>query len=302
MSVVPYKSNGKNNSNQTSTASSLIARLLFLFVFDAAAIWFILSTYGNEAYFLAVIVGVVALLFNIVFLKSSLYPVRWLMVGFGFMILFVIYPILFTVSIAFTNFGDGHLFTKEQAISQIERQTYLPEGGAAYRWTAFRTDDNDYALWLIDAAGNAVLARPNLATVPGVAGENGVGELDDNGIPTEIEGYQRLNTLLAAADSNLPNILFGEEGGVTIQVRSPQEAAELQPLYLYDSETDMITNQETGKVYSPILGTFTAVDGEELRPGFRASVGTLNFTRFFTSSALRAASANHYLELCLCLV
>ncbi|MCA9898902.1 MAG: maltose ABC transporter permease MalF [Ardenticatenaceae bacterium] len=287
MSVVPYKSNGKNNSNQTSTASSLIARLLFLFVFDAAAIWFILSTYGNEAYFLAVIVGVVALLFNIVFLKSSLYPVRWLMVGFGFMILFVIYPILFTVSIAFTNFGDGHLFTKEQAISQIERQTYLPEGGAAYRWTAFRTDDNDYALWLIDAAGNAVLARPNLATVPGVAGENGVGELDDNGIPTEIEGYQRLNTLLAAADSNLPNILFGEEGGVTIQVRSPQEAAELQPLYLYDSETDMITNQETGKVYSPILGTFTAVDGEELRPGFRASVGTLNFTRFFTSSALR---------------
>ena len=286
MSVVQMKGND-NNSSRSTTASSLIARLLFLFVFDAAAIWFIVNTFGNEAYFLAAAVGVVAILFTVVFLRSSFYPVRWMMVGFGFMILFVIYPILFTVSIAFTNFGDGHLFTKDQAIEQIQKTTYLPEGGTAFRWTAFRTEDNDYALWLVDVDGNAFLARPNQPTVPGVVGENGVGELDDNGIPSEIEGYQKLNTLLAASDNNLPNILFGEESGVTIQVRSPQEAAELQPLYLYDPEEDMITNQETGVVYSPILGTFTSLEGDELRPGYRTSVGTLNFTRFFTSSALR---------------
>ncbi|WP_420629379.1 maltose ABC transporter permease MalF [Candidatus Leptofilum sp.] len=287
MSVVQMQGSGKKGPNQTTTASSLIFRLLFLFVFDAAAIWFIINTYNNEAYFLAAAVAVVAILFNVVFLRSSLYPVRWMMVGFGFMILFVIYPILFTISIAFTNFGDGHLFTKDQAIEQIQKQTYLPEGGSAYRWTAFRTEDDAYALWLIDEAGDVFLARPGEPTVPGVVGENGVGELDDDGVPSEIAGYQKLNTLLATADENLANILFGEEDGVTIQVRSPQEAAELQPLYLYDPETDMITNQETGVVYSPILGTFTSVDGDELRPGYRASVGTLNFTRFFTSSALR---------------
>jgi ABC-type sugar transport system permease subunit len=287
MSVVQPKGNGKNSSNGTTTASSLIFRLMFLFAFDAAAIWFIVNSYGNEAFFLAATVAVVAILFNIVFLKSNLYPIRWMMVGFSFMILFVIYPILFTISIAFTNFGDGHLFTKEQAIEQLQKTSYLPEGGSAFRWTAFRTEENEYALWLIDDEGNAFLARPNQPTVPGVVGENGVGELDDKGIPTEIEGYQRLNTLLAAADKELPNILFGEEDGVTIQVRSPQEASELQPLYLYDPDEDLIINQETEVVYSPIFGTFTSLDGDELRPGFRASVGTLNFKRFFTSSALR---------------
>jgi ABC-type sugar transport system permease subunit len=287
MSVVQTKGNGRKNSSQTTTASSLIARLLFLFVFDAASIWFIVNTYGIQAYFLAATVSVVAILFNVVFLANRFYPVRWMMIGFGFMILFVIYPILFTISIAFTNFGDGHLFTKEQAIQQIQNQKYLPEGGLAYRWTAFRSESNDYVLWLIDANGNPLLAAPNQPTLPGVVGENGVGPLDDNGIPTEIDGYRRLNTLLAASDSNLPNILFGEEDGVTIQIRSPQEAAELKPLYLYDPAEDMITNQETGVVFSPILGTFTSLDGQELRPGFRASVGGLNFERFFTSSALR---------------
>ena len=36
------------------------------------------------------------------------------------MALFVVYPILFTVYISFTNYGDGHLLTKQQAIDIYE--------------------------------------------------------------------------------------------------------------------------------------------------------------------------------------
>ena len=102
MSVVKLQGSGGNNSKQTVTVSSLLARLLFLFVFDAASIWFFINTFSNEAYFLAITVAIVTVLFNVVFLLDRFYPVRWLMVGFGFMILFVIYPILFTVSTAST--------------------------------------------------------------------------------------------------------------------------------------------------------------------------------------------------------
>ena len=110
--------------------------------------------------------------------------------------------------------------------------------------------------------------------------------LDGNNIPDSIEGYTKLNTLLAASDENLPNILFGEEGA-TIQVRSPSEAAQLKPLYAYDAEADTLTDQETGRVFTAVQGTYTSQDGQELIPGFRANVGLENFTRFFTSSSLR---------------
>ena len=101
-----------------------------------------------------------------------------------------------------------------------------------------------------------------------------------------IEGYERLNPFLAATDKNLTEILFGEEGK-TIQVRSPSEAAELLPLYLYDSELDAMTNQDTGIVYTNLRGIFTSSAGDEIKPGFMVTIGTNNFRDFFISPALR---------------
>ncbi|MRR32434.1 maltose ABC transporter permease MalF, partial [bacterium] len=60
-----------------------------------------------------------------------------MLVGLVFMGLFTIYPIVFTIWVAFTNYGESHLITKQQAIDQILNQTYLPETGKAYTWTAF---------------------------------------------------------------------------------------------------------------------------------------------------------------------
>ena len=71
-------------------------------------------------------------------LRKEAYPLRWMVVGLVLMALFTIYPIFFTVWVAFTNYGEGHLITKEQAIDQILNEKYLPETGKAYTWTAFQ--------------------------------------------------------------------------------------------------------------------------------------------------------------------
>jgi ABC-type sugar transport system permease subunit len=113
-----------------------------------------------------------------------------------------------------------------------------------------------------------------------------VGDLDDNGIPTSIEGYERLNALRAAADANLGDIQFGSPDA-PVQIRSPQEAAAFQQKYVYDPAQNVIVDQETGVIYTPIDGTFTSPTGEELRPGFRATIGLQNFVSFFNSPALR---------------
>lgn len=263
-----------------------LVRLTILIVLDAAVIWFLIRLVSLGYYPLAAAILAILIFVNVVLLRQEAYPVRWMVVGLVLMALFTIYPILFTVWVSFTNYGESHLITKEQAIDQLTRQKYLPEAGKAYSWTAFKSPDGEYALWLKDMEGNGYLALPGEPLTQPQPGEMGIGKLDDRGVPEMIEGYQRLNAIRAATDSNLTEILFGEEG-TTIQVRSPSEAAELLPLYVYDPDQDAMLDQETGLTYFNRSGTFSTVDGKSLRPGFVESIGFTNFREFFISPALR---------------
>ena len=240
---------------------------------------------------LAIVFGVIILLITVSFLIPQLRHLKWMSIGLSAWLLFSIFPILFTIYNGFTNYGDGHLISKALAIEQISKQKYLPETGKSYEWVAFRSETNDYLLWLKDTDGNATIVRTTDSveaehTLEVIPGENGIGELDDNGVPKTIEGYTRLNKITASTDDNLTNILFGEADH-TIQVRSPSEAAELMPLYEYDADTNVFTDVRNGKEYFDNAGTWTSKDGIGLIPGYSAVIGVDNFVEFATSPGLR---------------
>jgi len=276
----------KTKKSSSEMVLPRLVRLAILVAVDASVLWLLTKLVSLGYYPLAAAILIIAIFVNVVLLRREAYPVRWIALGLVFMALFTIYPIIFTVWVSFTNYGEGHLITQEQAIDQILKAKYLPETGKAFSWTAFKSPGGEYALWLLDADGNGYLAKVGEPLTQPKPGESGVGELDDKGIPKTIEGYQRLNAILAATDQNLTEILFGEEGS-TLQIRSPSEAAQLLPLYVYDPEQDSMISQETGVVYHNIRGTFTSPDGKQLKPGFIASIGLSNFKEFFVSPALR---------------
>jgi len=276
----------KVKSSSSIPVLSRLLRLAILIAIDALVFWFLNKLVSLGYFPLAAAILVITIFVNVVILRKEAYPLRWMVVGLILMALFTIYPMVFTIWVAFTNYGESHLITKQQAIDQFLNEKYLPEAGKAYTWTAFRSPEGDYALWLIDPNGNGYLAKPGEPITQPLPGEAGIGELDNKGIPISIEGYERLNAILAATDKNLTQILFGEAGN-TIQVRSPTEAAELLPLYAYDSAQDAMINQDTGVIYKNLRGTFTSSAGEALRPGFVASIKISNFRDFFISPALR---------------
>ena len=263
-----------------------LASLAILIAVDASTIWFVGRLYALGYIPLAAMLLAILLLINVVVLRRESYPIRWMVIGLVFMALFTIYPILFTIWVSFTNYGEGHLVTKEQAMDQILDMKYLPEMGKAYDWTAFRSPEGEYALWLVDADGNGYLTLPGELHSQPQPGELGIVEFDAEGIPKTIEGYEKLNAIIAATDNNLPEILFGEVG-TTIQIRSPSEAAELVPAYAYDPDRDAMISEETGIVYENIRGTFSSPDGTQIRPGFVESIKFTNFKEFFISPALR---------------
>jgi arabinogalactan oligomer / maltooligosaccharide transport system permease protein len=277
----------KKSGKVEESPLSKLMRVILLVVFDAGAIWFVQNalSYGFDQ--LVIVISVIAVMFNLIYLIPQAYPLRWMAFGLGFLILFTVYPIVFTIYVAFTNYGDGHLLTKEQAIPLIERQTFLPEIGRSYSWTAFKSDSGDYALWLISPAGETFLAKPGEEIQPVQVGDPGIGEADSKGVPATIEGYQRLNLLFAAADKELTNIRFGVEGVQAVQIRNPSEAAELQVRFDYDETTDTVVDQANGEIYYNVEGTFTSRTGKTVRPGFRTEIGFKNFSAFVTSPALR---------------
>ncbi|MDX1662885.1 MAG: ABC transporter permease subunit [Candidatus Promineifilaceae bacterium] len=275
----------ENGAPRFSTGT--ILRLVALLLLDTFAVWFIYASVQDGVYWLSLAVAILTIFLNVVFLRSELYPIRWMSVGLVFMGLFAIYPILFTVYVAFTNYGTGHLLTKPQVIEQLESRLFLPEDAVTYTWAAFEGEDGTSALVLESDAGELFFARPDEPLQPVTPGEGIFGPLDEEGIPETIEGFERLTraeTLRAVQE--ISEQAFGEPPRV-VRVQGFGRAAELEPAFVYDPDQDVIISQETGEIYQPIDGTFTSADGDTLTPGFQTTIGFENFENFVTSPALQ---------------
>lgn len=278
-------------ANFSGNIGSYVLRLLALAVIDAFAVFLVSRMFADGVWQLALVLTIITFLINLIFLREEFYPLRWMSPGLALLILMVIYPIIFTVYIAFTNFGTGHLLTKEQAIAGISQNRFLPEDSAGYAWTLFRNDtDGSYLIALVPEAGDVLLARPGEAATPVVAGDTGLGALDENGVPTTIDGYTRLerrDTIRILSD--LADVEFGAAPN-TVKITTLSSATGSQQRYTYDPTADTFTDLQTGTVYTndPNVGSFLSADGQELSPGYRVEIGPKNFARVLGDPALRA--------------
>ena len=270
---------------------SLIFRLFALFVIDGFGIWLIYQMFADGVWQFAVVLALITLMINVVFLYEPLYPIRWIAPGLALMILMALYPVVFTVYTAFTNYSAGHVLSKVQAIDRLTQDLYLPEGGRTFSWVGYRSEAGEFLLFLTDADGNNFVARPGEPLQP--AEEAELGALDEEGIPATIDGHTRLVTReVVPLIEMLGTLRFGEEES-TVQVRSLREVAQLQPRFVYDIDRDAMTNQETQEVYfaNPDTGYFTSELGQNLIPGYQVEIGFDNFRRLFSSPALRGPLA-----------
>ncbi len=96
------------------------------------------------------VVAIIVIGSNLIILVPNLYPLRWMLPGLALITLLVIYPVLYTVQNAFTNYGDGHLFGKRQSIRLISERGYVPADARTFTYTVYGSGEDDFALWLVD--------------------------------------------------------------------------------------------------------------------------------------------------------
>lgn len=288
MATATAKSNlPTGTAGSTRPGDSLAVRLLkyaALMVLDAFVLILIYAFVFDSNLGLAAALGLVTLMVNVIVAAPGLMPLRWIVPGMALVGLLVLYPIFYTVTTAFTNYSNiGHPLPKEQAIQQIIRVGGKVPGDTTvdYDWGArtYEGPDGTYAVWLVSKDGTETLFVPQ--EMPAVVVQDAPAEP-----PAEFQGY----TLLSRAPRGIQNLTFGtpEDSFVVKNTREISRGEQLDR-YIYDAETDTLTDRTTGAVYiaNDTEGQFDPqTGGPSLQPGYRVFIGFGNFTRLLNDPAL----------------
>ncbi|MCG5445505.1 ABC transporter permease subunit [Micromonospora sp. NIE79] len=212
-------------------------------------------------------------------------PAKYLVPGTLFLIAFQVFPVLYTASTAFTNFGDGHRGSKDDAIVAIGSSSVTQVPGSA-----------EYALSIATKGDPATGALVFLVTDPGtgavsVGDTDGLRRLDPadvtvatGGRVTAADGYTVLTVGQASSRSKEITDLVVPTPGGAVRSSGLSRAYEGKAVRAYDAGCDCVRDAETGQTWTADAeaGAFVAADGERLAQGWKVNVGLTNFTRVLT--------------------
>jgi len=288
----PAKSPVRNipglSERRIPSGTGTLLRIAVLGIVAALAVFGAFPLIENESWVgLAILVLATAVIFA-VYITPRAVPLKYLIPGTLLLLAFMVYPVLNTVATGFSNFGDGHRGTKEQAIESIEGNSVTQVAGSTvYQLTVAAEGDpatGDLVFLLTDPDG-----APFLGTLDGLQElDPGSVELSDAGRILTAEGYTPLDIAQAGARSaDLALLSVPTEAGA-IRSSGLSQAFEGSPQSAYDEACDCITNVATGAVHTAddTVGFFVDENGDNLAQGWRVNVGFRNFTSVLTNPTI----------------
>ena len=250
---------------------------------------------------------------------GSTLALRYLLPGLAAALVFVIFPMLYTVGMGFTNYSAAHLLDPLRA-REVLLQERVPQVNSAREFRLLRVGDDQVQIWLAtpesgEAGESLESVRQGRAWVTPPAPLKLLQLLEDETqAPTS-----RLEWPLQEAAASIPagtEMSMRERVALLSGLRrlglkspqknlqnSPQEAPDSQSRYtlsslreftptrpLYRLETDgALTDSMTGVVYRPDdqEGFYKSAQGERLQPGYRVNVGWAHYRQIFSDEKFR---------------
>lgn len=276
----------------TSSPLGLLLKIAALAVLGAVAVWAAMPLISQQKWVGLALLSVVTAFAFYVYLSPRTIPLKYLLPGTLFLIVFQILPVLYTVSTAFTNFGDGHRGSKEEAITAIEGSSVTQVPGSAIYTLSIATDGDpatgDIVFLLSDPASGAVFAGDSEGLEDLAADQvqrSGTGKI------TQAEGYTVLN--IAQASQRTADITAlsvpTDEGAIKSQGLS--QAFEGAPQQKYDEGCDCIKDATSGATWTANedTGNFVDQSGKVLAQGWKVNVGLQNFSAVVTNETIRSS-------------
>jgi len=282
----PRTSGGSARRSRGQSLRGLLIKIVLLGIVDAIALFAMFVLVMQESWLVFGIAAVVTVVINLIYLRPGWLPAKYLAPGVFFLALFQIFVVGYSGYIAFTNYGDGHNSTKEDAIESIiaNSLTRVPDS-PTYRLTVVE-QLGTYGFLVTDPDGETLLGTPDQPL------DEVDAEEDSTGKAIGVAGWNSLafGDLLAnqslIADLSVP--LSDDPNDGALRTPDGSNAYVYTSDLVYDEASDTFTDTTGGTVYRDGgEGAFVSDAGQELQPGWKIDVGFDNFVRAFTNEDIR---------------
>lgn len=215
----------------------------------------------------------------VVFGTSRAEAWRFIFPGFAAILFFVLFPVIYTIWLGFTNYSSFNLLTYDRAVEvllsnkTVDKTTEQP--------FAVAQEGEGYRLWFPETG---LLSAPVALT-----GGTETAALAPAAEPATLLPTRdaiRLRDGLQALDLTAPEGIILRNSGLRTFA---QVTPEYEPLdggrFRRISDGAILTSDQS-------TGFFTTETGEQVPPGWRVNIGFDNFTRIFQNEGIRAPMAS----------
>lgn len=239
-----------------------------------------------------VLVALVTMAVLAVYATRRALPMKYLLPGLVLLLGLQVWPMVMTVSTAFTNYGDGHAISKQQSIDAIIANSVQEVPNTPrYKLSIAVREGTDIAT----GAPVFLLTRPDgsmeLGDKDGLKPLDGTGvERTTSGKVTRAPGFTILDAKQVNARKDLRSFAVPTADGGGIKAVGLSQAFEGRSTVTYDARTDTITDSSTGTTYVAKDARWVPRDGNgpAYPQGWKENVGVKNFTTVLTDPTIRA--------------
>jgi maltose/maltodextrin transport system permease protein len=205
---------------------------------------------------------------------------RYLFPGVAGMLLFVAFPLLYTVQIGFTNYSSANLLEFERARGYLLSQAVADEANA-YDMSV-QVDGAQHRLLLTARSNGERFVTPPLALDRASASP-----IVLQAATAEPGPALDLRSVIALRDS-LQALQLQTPDGKKLSYAGLREFAPLTPLWTANADGSL-TQTATGAIYKAnnSSGFFETANGERISPGFKVGIAFANYSRMLFDADFR---------------
>ncbi len=250
-------------------------------------LWLVFSLWAAGQPLVAV--GVLALGGSAIAVYGTARSVAWkyLFPGVTGMLVFVAFPLLYTVQIGFTNYSSSNLLEENRARNYLLDQAVADEVQA--RAYSLHAEGAALRLKLLPPEGSngqALLSPPFNPTVPAPAAPLVMQPLGTTVLSEALHLREliKLRPLLLQLQLQLP----ADEGRRVIRYAGLREFGTIDALWKAGAD-GAITQLSSGTTFKPnrTSGFFESEAGERIQPGFKVGIGFANYARMLFDADFR---------------
>jgi maltose/maltodextrin transport system permease protein len=246
------------------------------------ALYGVVLVHGAGQTLLALTLLVITALALWTYTSARTHALRYLFPGIAAAIVFVIFPMLYTVGIGFTNYSSSNLLDLDRARSYLQEDA-MPAAGSTHGFTLHGAGAQFRLRVTSPDGATAWATQPIALEAAQPAPREVVLDADDPALGAPLPLRMVVEQLPA-----LRVLTLRAPGGMPLTLTGLREFAHLQPVYTVAAD-GTLTDRLTGNVYRADMrsGFFTSADGDRLQPGFRVNVGLRHYATIFSEGKFR---------------